>query len=48
MQLRQRINLGIMRAVTVRGLAFAFPTQTMHLPGEVAQKLAERAPGRGA
>ena len=28
--LRQRINLGIMRAVEARGLSFAFPTQTVH------------------
>lgn len=31
MALRQRINLGIMRAVAARGLAFAFPTQTLHV-----------------
>ena len=29
--LRQRINLGIMRAVAARGLAFAYPTQTVHV-----------------
>lgn len=36
---RQRINLAIMRAVAARGLAFAFPTQTVHvasLPPEAA------------
>ena len=35
--LRQRLNLAIMRAVEARGLAFAFPTQTVHvatLPAE--------------
>ena len=31
MALRQRVNLGIMRAVAARGLAFAFPTQTVHV-----------------
>ena len=30
MALRQRLNLAIMRAVEARGLAFAFPTQTVH------------------
>lgn len=40
LQLRQRINLDIMRAVAARGLSFAFPTQTMHLDGPVAKQLA--------
>lgn len=31
MQVRQRLNLAIMRAVEARGLAFAFPTQTVHV-----------------
>ena len=31
MALRQRINLGIMRAVAARGLSFAYPTQTVHV-----------------
>ncbi len=31
MALRQRINLGIMRAVAGRGLSFAYPTQTVHV-----------------
>lgn len=31
MALRQRVNLGIMRAVGARDLAFAFPTQTVHV-----------------
>jgi MscS family membrane protein len=30
MQLRQRINLGILRLVEAQGLSFAFPTQTVH------------------
>jgi MscS family membrane protein len=31
MVLRQRLNLAFMRAVEARGLAFAFPTQTIHV-----------------
>jgi hypothetical protein len=31
-----------MRAVTARGLSFAFPTQTVHLDGAVARQLAGR------
>lgn len=36
MQVRQRLNFGVMKLVEARGLAFAFPTQTLHvasLPG---------------
>ena len=40
--LKERVNLALMRAVTARGLAFAFPTQTVQLEGEVARKLIER------
>lgn len=32
MEVRERINLKIMRAVAARGLEFAFPTQTLHAP----------------
>ncbi|HUL52880.1 MAG TPA: mechanosensitive ion channel family protein [Opitutaceae bacterium] len=39
MELRERINLKIMHAVAARGLAFAFPTQTLHVEDEVARKL---------
>jgi MscS family membrane protein len=38
--LRERVNLKIMRAVAAHGLAFAFPSQTVHLDGEVVRKLA--------
>ncbi|MBI2511650.1 MAG: mechanosensitive ion channel family protein [Opitutae bacterium] len=31
MQVRQRLNFGIMRAIEARGLSFAFPTQTVHV-----------------
>ena len=44
MQVKQRINLAIMRAVEARKLAFAFPTQTVHLAGDVAGKLAADRP----
>jgi len=42
MEARQRINMNIMRAVEARGLSFAFPTQTLHLAGEVAERMAAR------
>lgn len=31
MELRQRVNLAIMRAVEAKGLSFAYPTQTLHI-----------------
>jgi MscS family membrane protein len=40
MELRERVNLQIMRAVAARGLSFAFPTQTLHVEDAVARKLA--------
>ncbi len=43
MKLRQRLNLAFMRAVEARGLAFAYPTQTVHLPEPVMQRLAPKA-----
>lgn len=39
MRLRQRINLAIMRAVEERDLQFAYPTQTVHLAGSIAERL---------
>ena len=42
MALRQRLSLAIMRAVAARGLSFAFPTQTMHLPDPIVDKLSVR------
>ena len=45
MALRERINLKIMRAVAARGLSFAFPTQTMHLPEPLVGRLAGGAKG---
>lgn len=41
MELRQRLNLTFIRTVAARGLAFAFPTQTVQLDGPVARSLAE-------
>jgi MscS family membrane protein len=37
--IRERVNLKIMRAVGEHQLSFAFPTQTLHVEDEVAQKL---------
>jgi MscS family membrane protein len=42
MAVRQRVNVAVMRAVAARGLSFAFPTQTMHLPAPVVDKLTDR------
>ena len=42
LELRQRINLAMMRAVAAHNLSFAFPTQTMHLDGPVAKALVEK------
>jgi len=42
MVLRERINLAIMRAVAARGLALAFPTQTIVFDGPVARQIAEK------
>ena len=38
MVLRQRLNLAIMRAVEAGGLAFAFPTQTLHVAAPPGKK----------
>ena len=40
MDVRQRINLKIMRAVAERGSSIAFPTRTLHFEGEIAERLA--------
>ena len=37
---RERINLAIMRLVEANGLNFAYPTQTIELSGDIAQRLA--------
>ena len=42
MDIRQRINLEIMRAIEARGLSVAFPTRTVYFEGEVARKALSR------
>jgi len=42
MDIRQRINLKIMRAVEARGSSIAFPTRTLHLDGEIAKRLVDK------
>ncbi len=37
LKLKERLNLAFMRAVNARGLAFAFPTQTVQLMGPAAK-----------
>lgn len=44
MRVKQRINLAIMRAIEARGLAFAFPSQTVYLAGDAAEKRAPSGP----
>jgi MscS family membrane protein len=48
MVLRERLNLGFMRAVEARGLSFAFPTQSLQFEGEIARQLVARYPGTPA
>ncbi|MFV0338071.1 MAG: mechanosensitive ion channel family protein [Chthoniobacterales bacterium] len=40
MDVQQRMNLKIMQAVEARGLSVAFPSRTLYLDGEVANKIA--------
>ncbi len=49
MDVRQRINLKIMRAVAARGSSIAFPTRTLHIEGDFGQPRgpAGEAPGEG-
>lgn len=42
MQVKQEINVAILQAVAARGLAFAFPTQTVELTGAAIEKIAAR------
>jgi MscS family membrane protein len=46
LELRQRMNLHFMRAVQARGLAFAFPTQTIELAAKTALAFAPQAPAK--
>jgi MscS family membrane protein len=41
MDVRQRINCAMMRAIEARGLSVAFPTRTLYMDGAVASKLAD-------
>ena len=47
MDVRQRMNLKIMRAVEQRGLSIAFPTRTVHLAGDGTESLLEPDTGIG-
>jgi MscS family membrane protein len=40
MDVRQRINLKIMKAVNARGLSIAFPTRTVYFEGDIASQMA--------
>lgn len=40
MDVRQRINLKIMRAIEARGLSVAFPTRTLYFEGDIAKTMA--------
>lgn len=42
LQLRQEVNLALLRLVQARGLAFAYPTQTLDVAGPVLDRLAAR------
>jgi MscS family membrane protein len=44
MEVRERVNLAIMRLFASRGVSFAFPTSVMHLDGPVARQLAGADP----
>lgn len=48
MQLRERLNLAMMKAVADRGLSMAYPTQTIQFDGPVAKKLLEYKPEKKA
>lgn len=43
LRLKERLNLAIMRAVAARGLSFAFPTQTLHVPDQLVERLRPKA-----
>jgi MscS family membrane protein len=39
LQLRQEVNLALLRLVAARGLAFAYPTQTLEVAGPLLERL---------
>jgi len=41
LEVKERLNLKLMRAVLSRGLSFAFPTQTLYFEGDIAKRMAE-------
>ena len=41
MDIRQRINIKIMKAVEARGASMAFPTRSLHFEGEIAERIAD-------
>jgi len=41
MDIRQRINIKIMKAVEARGASMAFPTRSLQFEGEIAEKIAD-------
>lgn len=41
MDIRQRINIKIMKAVEARGASMAFPTRSLQFEGDLAEKIAE-------
>jgi MscS family membrane protein len=42
MHCKQRINIAIMEALEARGVAFAFPSQSVYLEGSAIRKIADR------
>ncbi len=48
MEVRERMNLQIMRALRARGLSIAFPTRTVYFEGDIARAAAGRQTGPGA
>jgi MscS family membrane protein len=42
LEVKQRINLAVMRILDDMGLAIAFPTRTLYFEGDIAKALAER------
>lgn len=44
--LRERVNLAVMRLVEQHGLSFAFPTQTIEFAGAIAERLVRDRDGQ--
>jgi len=45
MDVRQRVNVKIMKAIKARGLAMAFPSRTVYFDGDVAKAMASASAG---